>query len=156
MARVNEKMEIGLVGLAVMGQNLVLNLVDHGYRVAVHNRTTATTHRFLAERAADRPVKGAETLEDLVGMLEPPRRILLMVKAGAPVDSFIERLLPLLSAGDVLADLGNSFYLDTARRLSTTAAEGSTTWVWECREERRAPGAARRSWWEAARRPGTS
>ncbi|MXY73395.1 MAG: decarboxylating NADP(+)-dependent phosphogluconate dehydrogenase [Acidimicrobiia bacterium] len=119
-----EKMQIGLVGLAVMGQNLVLNLVDHGYRVAVHNRTTATTRRFLAERAGGLPVKGADTLEDLVKMLEPPRRILLMVKAGAPVDSFIDRLLPLLSAGDVLADLGNSFYLDTARRLSRTEAEG--------------------------------
>ena len=124
MARVNEKMEIGLVGLAVMGQNLVLNLVDHGYRVAVHNRTTATTHRFLAERAAGLAVTGADTLEGLVEMLEPPRRILLMVKAGAPVDSFIGRLLPLLSPGDVLADLGNSFYLDTARRLSKTKAQG--------------------------------
>ena len=124
MARVNEKMEIGLVGLAVMGQNLVLNLVDHGYRVAVHNRTTATTRRFLAERAAGLAVTGADTLEGLVEMLEPPRRILLMVKAGAPVDSFIGRLLPLLSPGDVLADLGNSFYLDTARRLSETKAQG--------------------------------
>ncbi|MDE0131287.1 MAG: decarboxylating NADP(+)-dependent phosphogluconate dehydrogenase [bacterium] len=120
----NEKMDIGLVGLAVMGQNLVLNLVDHGYRVAVHNRTTATTRRFLGEGAAGLPVKGADTLEDLVEMLEPPRRILLMVKAGVPVDSFIERLLPLLSVGDVLADLGNSFYLDTARRLSQTEAQG--------------------------------
>lgn len=124
MARVNEKMDIGLVGLAVMGQNLVLNLVDHGYRVAVHNRTTATTRRFLAERAAGLPVMGADTLEDLVELLAPPRRILLMVKAGAPVDSFIKRLLPLLSPGDVLADLGNSFYLDTARRLSRTETHG--------------------------------
>ncbi len=124
MARVNEKMEIGLVGLAVMGQNLVLNLVDHGYRVAVHNRTTATTRRFLAERASGLPVTGADTLEDLVERLDPPRRILLMVKAGSPVDSFIERLLPLLSPGDVLADLGNSFHLDTARRLSKTESQG--------------------------------
>ena len=119
MAR-NEKMEIGLVGLAVMGQNLVLNLVDNCYRVAVHNRTTATTHQFLAEAGRGRAVRSADTLEELVDMLEQPRKILLMVKAGAPVDSFIERLLPMLSPGDVLADLGNSFFVDTARRRSET------------------------------------
>ena len=117
-------MEIGLVGLAVMGQNLVLNLVDHGYRVAVHNRTTATTHRFLAQEAGGLPIRGADTLEDLVEMLERPRRILLMVKAGWPVDSFIERLLRLLSPGDVIADLGNSFFRDTERRQAQTELHG--------------------------------
>ena len=117
-------MDIGLVGLAVMGQNLVLNLVDHGYRVAVHNRTASTTHRFLAEEAAGLPVRGADTLEDLVSMLERPRKILMLVKAGAPVDSFIERLTPMLSPGDVLADLGNSFFVDTARRRSDTEPHG--------------------------------
>ena len=121
---VKEEMEVGLIGLAVMGQNLVLNLVDHGYRVAVHNRTTATTHRFLAEEAAGLPVRGADTLEELVSTLDRPRRILLLVKAGAPVDSFMERLLPLLSPGDVLADLGNSFFRDTARRQARAEAEG--------------------------------
>ena len=117
-------MDIGLLGLAVMGQNLVLNLVDHGFGVAVHNRTTSTTHRFLDTSARNLPVRGADTLQDLVSMLKPPRRILLMVKAGAPVDAFIERLLPLLSPGDVIADLGNSFFRDTERRQSETAASG--------------------------------
>ena len=156
MAR-NEKMEIGLVGLAVMGQNLVLNLVDNCYRVAVHNRTTATTHQFLAEAARGRAVRGADTLEELVDMLEQPRKILLMVKAGPPVDSFIARLLPMLSPGDVLADLGNSFFLDTARRCSETRApRGSHTWVWGCQAGRKAPDMVLPSWRGAARWPGNS
>ncbi len=117
-------MDIGLIGLAVMGQNLVLNLVDHGYRVAVHNRTASTTRRFLAEPARGLPVRGADTLEDLVAMLAPPRKILLLVKAGAPVDSLVGRLLPRLSPGDVIADLGNSFFRDTERRQSETSAKG--------------------------------
>ena len=120
----NKTMDIGLIGLAVMGQNLVLNLVDNGFRVAVHNRTTATTHRFLAESASGKPVQGADSLEDLVAMLDRPRRVLLLVKAGWPVDSFIERLAPLLSAGDVIADLGNSFFRDTARRQAQTESRG--------------------------------
>ncbi len=117
-------MDIGLIGLAVMGQNLVLNLVDHGYGVAVHNRTTSTTHRFLATSARQLPVRGADTLEDLVAMVERPRKILLLVKAGRPVDAFITRLLPLLEPGDVIADLGNSFFRDTERRQSQTQARG--------------------------------
>ena len=117
-------MEVGLIGLAVMGQNLVLNLVDRGYRVAVHNRTTATTDKFLAQQAAGLAVRGADTLEELVSALDRPRRILLMVKAGSPVDSFIERLLPMLTPGDVLADLGNSFFRDTARRKALAESQG--------------------------------
>ena len=117
-------MDIGLIGLAVMGQNLVLNLADKGFRVAVHNRTTSTTHRFLAGSAAGRAVEGADTLQELVTMLDRPRKIMLMVKAGWPVDSFIERLLPLLSSGDVIADLGNSFFRDTARRQAQTESHG--------------------------------
>jgi len=121
---VNKRMDIGLIGLAVMGQNLVLNLVDKGFTVAVHNRTTSTTHRFLAESAPGPAVEGADTLEEMVSMLAHPRKILLMVKAGWPVDSFIERLLPLLSEGDVIADLGNSFFRDTARRQAQTESHG--------------------------------
>lgn len=117
-------MDIGLIGLAVMGQNLVLNLVDRGFTVGIHNRTTSNTHLFLAESGAGLPVRGADTLEELVGILDRPRKVLLMVKAGWPVDSFIERLLPLLSPGDVIADLGNSFYLDTARRQAETERLG--------------------------------
>ena len=120
----NKTMDIGLIGLAVMGQNLVLNLVDNGFRVAVHNRTASTTHSFLAESAAGLPVQGADTLPELVDMLDRPRKILLLVKAGAPVDSFIERLLPLLSPGDMIADLGNSFFQDTARRGAETQPLG--------------------------------
>ena len=120
----NNGMDIGLIGLAVMGQNLVLNLVDNGFTVGVHNRTTSTTHRFLRQTASGLPVKGADTLEELVDILDRPRRILLMVKAGWPVDSFIERLLPLLSPGDVIADLGNSFFRDTARRQAETRERG--------------------------------
>ncbi len=119
-----ESFQIGLVGLAVMGQNLVLNLVDNGYRVAVHNRTAATTHRFLAGSAAGLPVRGGDSLGDFVELLERPRKVLLLVKAGAPVDYFIDRLLPLLSPGDVIADLGNSFFLDTARRRNVTEQHG--------------------------------
>lgn len=117
-------MDIGLIGLAVMGQNLVLNLVDNGFGVGVHNRTTSTTHRFLEESASGLPVRGADTLEELVEILERPRKIMLLVKAGWPVDSFIERLLPLMSPGDVLADLGNSFFQDTARRRAEAEREG--------------------------------
>ena len=119
----NQNMDIGLIGLAVMGQNLVLNLVDNGFGVAVHNRTTSTTHRFL-EATSGLPVRGADTLEQLVATLDPPRKILLLVKTGWPVDSFVERLLPLLSSGDVIADLGNSFYQDTARRREQTESHG--------------------------------
>ena len=119
-----EHMDIGLIGLAVMGQNLVLNLVDNGFGVAVHNRTASTTRRFLDSSARGLPVRGADTLEDLVAMLKPPRRILLLVKAGAPVDAFTGRLLPLLSPGDVIADLGNSFFRHTERRQSEAKARG--------------------------------
>jgi 6-phosphogluconate dehydrogenase len=117
-------MDIGLIGLAVMGQNLVLNLVDRGFTVGVHNRTATTTHVFLAESGKGLPVRGADTLEELVNILDRPRKILLMVKAGWPVDSFIERLVPLLSPGDVIADLGNSFFRDTARRQTETERHG--------------------------------
>lgn len=117
-------MNLGLIGLAVMGQNLTLNLADHGFGVAVHNRTTSTTHRFLKTTARGQSIRGADSLQDLVAMLESPRRILLLVKAGAPVDAFVQRLLPLLSPGDVIADLGNSFFRDTARRQAETQARG--------------------------------
>lgn len=117
-------MDIGLIGLAVMGQNLVLNLVDHGFGVAVHNRTVSTTHRFLSSAADGLSVRGADTLEDLVALLERPRKILMLVKAGAPVDIFQKRLLPLLDPGDVIADLGNSFFRDTERRQAQAEARG--------------------------------
>ena len=113
------KADIGLIGLAVMGQNLVLNMNDHGYKVAVHNRTSATTDEFLAGPAQGTKVIGAHTLEELVASLKSPRIVMLMVKAGDVVDQYIDKLVPLLSAGDIIVDGGNSLYTDTNRRTAT-------------------------------------
>jgi len=113
------KADIGLIGLAVMGQNLVLNMNDHGYKVAVHNRTSATTDEFLAGPANGTQVIGAHTLEELVNSLNSPRIVMLMVKAGDVVDQYIDKLVPLLSAGDIIVDGGNSLFTDTNRRTAT-------------------------------------
>ncbi|MEQ1740112.1 MAG: decarboxylating NADP(+)-dependent phosphogluconate dehydrogenase [Methyloglobulus sp.] len=110
------KADIGLIGLAVMGQNLVLNMNDHGYKVAVHNRTSATTDEFLAGPANGTEVIGAHSLQELVDSLKSPRIVMLMVKAGDVVDQYIDKLVPLLSAGDIIVDGGNSLYTDTNRR----------------------------------------
>ena len=110
------KADIGLIGLAVMGQNLVLNMNDHGYKVAVHNRTSATTDEFLAGPANATQVIGAHSLQELVDSLKSPRIVMLMVKAGDVVDQYIDKLVPLLSAGDIIVDGGNSLYTDTNRR----------------------------------------
>jgi 6-phosphogluconate dehydrogenase len=115
--------DICLVGLAVMGQNLVLNMERNGYRVAVYNRTTQTTRDFLAEHPGKKLV-GCDTPEQLVGALQRPRKIMLMVKAGAPVDAVIEQLIPLLEPGDLLIDGGNSYYKDTERRSAALEAPG--------------------------------
>ncbi len=115
---------IGVVGLAVMGRNLVLNLSDHGYRVAVYNRTYARTEEFLAGAGAGRAISGARDLAALVAGLQTPRVILLMVQAGRAVDVVIEQLLPLLQAGDVLIDGGNSHYPDTMRRHAALRERG--------------------------------
>ncbi len=108
--------DIGLIGLAVMGQNLVLNMNDHGFRVAVFNRTVSKVDAFLAGEAEGTNVIGTHSLEDLVGALKKPRRVMLMVKAGEPVDAFIEKLIPLLEEGDIIIDGGNSNFQDTIRR----------------------------------------
>ncbi len=112
------KADIGLIGLAVMGQNLVLNMNDHGYKVAVHNRTSTTTDEFLAGPAKGTQVTGAHTLEELVNSLNSPRIVMLMVKAGDVVDQYIDKLIPLLSAGDIIVDGGNSLFTDTNRRTA--------------------------------------
>jgi 6-phosphogluconate dehydrogenase len=110
------KANIGLIGLAVMGQNLVLNMDDHGFKVAVYNRTTQTTEDFLNGPAHNTQVIGCSSLEELVDALETPRIVMLMVKAGEVVDQYIDKLLPLLTAGDILVDGGNSLFTDTNRR----------------------------------------
>jgi 6-phosphogluconate dehydrogenase len=111
------KAHFGLVGLGVMGENLVLNAERNGFSSAVFNRTYAKTEEFLAGRGAGKDIVGAQTLEEFVALLERPRRILLMVKAGQPVDDMIQTLAPLLEDGDLLIDGGNSLYTDTERRV---------------------------------------
>ncbi len=113
--------DIGLIGLAVMGQNLVLNMDDHGYRVAVYNRTTQKVDAFLQGPAQGRDIIGTHSLEELVASLRRPRKVMLMVKAGPPVDAMIEKLLPLLEPGDIIVDGGNSHYRDTTRRVHELA-----------------------------------
>jgi len=119
-----QRADIGLIGLAVMGQNLVLNMNDHGFKVAVYNRTVETVDEFLEGNAAGTKVVGAHSLEELVEALEKPRRVMLLVKAGQPVDDFIERLIPLLDQDDIIIDGGNSNYNDTIRRTELVESKG--------------------------------
>ncbi|WP_456376688.1 decarboxylating NADP(+)-dependent phosphogluconate dehydrogenase [Thiolapillus sp.] len=119
-----EKADIGLIGLAVMGQNLALNMSDHGFRVAVYNRTTERMQDFVQGAAAGTSIVGAETLEALVDALQAPRKIMLMVRAGKVVDAVLDALLPLLAPGDIVIDGGNSKFTDTDRRVSLLASKG--------------------------------
>jgi len=120
----NPTSDIGVIGLAVMGQNLVLNMKDHGFSVTVYNRTASKMERFIAGPAADTPIRGAHSLQEMVDMLKRPRRILLMVKAGVIVDQTISSLLPLLESGDIIIDGGNSYYQDTIRRTKEVESKG--------------------------------
>ena len=115
---------IGVTGLAVMGANLARNIARHGVPVAVHNRTTARTKEFMEAYAGEGTFTAAESTEDFVAALEKPRRIIVMVKAGAPVDGVIEELTPLLDEGDIIIDAGNSHFPDTKRRTEACAAKG--------------------------------
>jgi 6-phosphogluconate dehydrogenase len=119
-----EHCDIGLIGLAVMGQNLILNMADHGFTVAAHNRTISKVDDFVAGPARGKSVVGCRSPEELVASLKKPRRIMLMVKAGAPVQATIDAIAPLLEPGDILIDGGNSFYADTERRLPALAEQG--------------------------------
>lgn len=110
-----EKSDFGLIGLAVMGQNLVLNVESRGFQVSVYNRTPSTMKKFIAENP-DKKLVGSETLEEFVESLASPRKIQIMVKAGDPVDAVINSLIPLLDEGDIIIDGGNSLYTDTERR----------------------------------------
>ena len=114
----------GLIGLAVMGENLALNVESRGYRVAVYNRTVSKVDEFMAGRAAGKRFVGCHTLEDLVAALKPPRKVMLMVKAGPAVDDLIEALMPLLAPGDILIDGGNTYYADTERRTKSVEQAG--------------------------------
>jgi 6-phosphogluconate dehydrogenase len=115
---------VGLVGLAVMGRNLVLNMAHHGFDVAVYNRTTSKTTDFIEGDAAGETVTGHETLDDLVAALSTPRVVMLMVQAGSAVDAVLDQLVPLLDEGDVVVDGGNSNFRDTERRVERLATEG--------------------------------
>lgn len=115
---------IGLIGLGVMGQSLVLNIARHGYVVSVYNRNSSVTEQFMNERVKDETVKGFGDLAEFVASLEKPRKILLMVTAGAAVDAVCESLLPLLEDGDMIADLGNSYFKDTIRRSKELTEKG--------------------------------
>ena len=116
--------DIGLIGLAVMGQNLVLNMNDHGFKVAVFNRTVSKVDDFLANEAKGTNVVAAHSMEELASQLKRPRRVMLMVKAGETVDRMIEQLLPHLEAGDIIIDGGNSLFTDSNRRTKDLAAKG--------------------------------
>ena len=116
--------DIAVIGLAVMGENLVLNLAGKGFTVAVYNRTTQRVDDFVDGRARGETVIGCRSLAELVAALAKPRRVLMMVKAGAPVDALIEQLLPLLEAGDIIMDGGNSHYRDTMRRTAQVEDKG--------------------------------
>ena len=116
--------DIGLIGLAVMGQNLVLNMNDHGYKVAVFNRTVSKVDEFIGDQAKGTQVTGSHSMEELCRLLKSPRRVMLMVKAGQPVDQTIEELLPHLEKGDIIIDGGNSLYTDTERRTKSLTEKG--------------------------------
>src|SRR5450432_22074 len=116
--------DIGLIGLAVMGENLVLNMESKGFHVAVFNRTAAVTEKFAANRAKGKNIQPTTTMRDFVGALRRPRKAMIMVKAGAPVDAVIDQLVPLLEKGDVIIDGGNSLFTDTQRRCKDLEGRG--------------------------------
>jgi 6-phosphogluconate dehydrogenase len=119
-----QKADIGLIGLAVMGENLVLNMESKGYTVAVFNRTVSKVHNFIGGRGKGKNFIGADSLEELVSAIKRPRKVMMLVKAGKPVDDFIERLIPLLEPGDIIIDGGNSHFPDTVRRTAYVESKG--------------------------------
>lgn len=118
------KADIAVIGLAVMGQNLILNMNDHGFSVVAFNRTVSKVDDFLGNEAQGTNVLGAHSLEEMVSLLKRPRRVMLMVKAGQPVDEFIDQLIPLLEPGDIIIDGGNSLFQDTIRRTQYVESRG--------------------------------
>jgi 6-phosphogluconate dehydrogenase len=118
------KADIGLIGLAVMGENLILNMESHGFTVAVYNRTVDKVDNFINGRAKGKNIIGCQSIKDLIANLKSPRKVMLMVKAGKPVDDFIEMLIPHLQKGDIIIDGGNSHFPDTTRRTQYLESKG--------------------------------
>jgi len=118
------KGDIALIGLAVMGQNLILNMNDHGFTVVAYNRTTSKVDEFLANEAKGTNILGAHSIQELVAQLKRPRRVMMLVKAGKPVDEFIDQLIPCLEPGDIIIDGGNSLFEDTTRRQKYVESKG--------------------------------
>jgi len=116
--------DIAVIGLAVMGQNLILNMNDHGFKVVAFNRTVSKVDDFIAHEAADTQIIGVHTIEEMIARLKRPRRVMLMVKAGGAVDATIEQLLPHLEEGDIIIDGGNSLFTDTIRRVQEAESKG--------------------------------
>ena len=119
-----KKSDIGLIGLAVMGENLVMNMESKGFTVSVFNRTTQKVTNFITGRAKGKNIVGTYSLEELVASLEKPRKVMMMIKAGSAVDSMIDSLIPLLDEGDIIIDGGNSHFPDTARRTAYVESKG--------------------------------
>jgi len=119
-----KKSDLGLIGLAVMGENLVMNMESKGFTVSVFNRTTEKVERFVNGRAKGKNIVGCYSLQQLVDSLEKPRKVMMMIKAGKPVDDMIEQLLPLLDDGDIIIDGGNSHFPDTMRRCAYVESKG--------------------------------
>ncbi len=119
-----KKADIGLIGLAVMGENLVMNMESKGFTVAVYNRTVSKVDSFTAGRAKGKNIIGCHSIQELADNLERPRKVLLLVKAGQPVDDFIEQIIPVLEPGDVIIDSGNSHFPDTMRRCAYVESKG--------------------------------
>src|SRR5258705_4213698 len=116
--------DIALIGLAVMGQNLILNMNDHGFTVVAYNRTISKVDEFLNKEAKGTNVIGARSIQEMVSYLKRPRRVMMLVKAGAPVDEFIEQLIPHLEKGDIIIDGGNSVFEDSIRRTRYLEEKG--------------------------------
>jgi 6-phosphogluconate dehydrogenase len=120
----NKLSDIGLIGLAVMGENLVLNMESKGFQVSVYNRSVSKVDDFLSGRAKDKKIVGKHSVEELVGSLAKPRKVMLMIKAGSAVDDMIDTLIPLLSPGDIIIDGGNTHFPDTNRRTALVESKG--------------------------------
>ncbi|QDH81094.1 decarboxylating NADP(+)-dependent phosphogluconate dehydrogenase [Echinicola soli] len=120
----NKLADIGLIGLAVMGENLVLNMESKGFSVAVYNRSTDKVDKFIQGRGAGKNIKGTHSVKELVAALEKPRKVMMLVKAGDPVDSFIDQIIPHLEKGDIIIDGGNSNFTDTIRRTEYVESKG--------------------------------